>query len=101
MFALSSTGAPEHYPSVCQSSYPPDAGDVSSHHGQRSIQDMHTASPSPALTGLLVRAPREPAPGQAVSAGSDRACVSVDSRDKIGVLHTTAFARALALRIGK
>jgi hypothetical protein len=24
-----------------------DAGDVSSHHGQRSIQHMHTASPSP------------------------------------------------------
>jgi hypothetical protein len=34
-----------------------DAGDVSSHNGERSIQHMHTASPSPALTGLRVRAP--------------------------------------------
>jgi hypothetical protein len=34
-----------------------DAGDVSSHHGQRSIQHMHTASPSTAPTGLTVRAP--------------------------------------------
>ena len=78
-----------------------DAGDVSSHHGRRSIQHMHTASPGPALTGLPVRAPREQAPGQAVCAGPDRACMSAGSRDKIGVLHTTAFARALALRIGK
>ena len=64
-----------------------DAGDVSSHHGRRSIQHMHTASPGPALTGLPVRAPREPAPGQAAFAGSDQACLWVYSRDKIGVTH--------------
>ena len=61
-----------------------DAGVFSSHNRKRSIQDRHTASPAPA-----------------VFAGSDQACMSVDSRDKMGVLHTTSFACPLALRIGK
>jgi hypothetical protein len=43
----------------------------------------------------------EPAPAKAVFAGSDQACMSVDSRDKIGVLHATASVCALALRIGR